>query len=495
MKRQVFLTAAERVLKEMGHPMDATDIVNKAIMDGYIQSKGKTPENTMRARLSEDISNYKNNSRFKRVGANKFGLRNWHEIEYDKRIIKSRREKVICITQHNIDKTGRFFGFKFNYKDYLDAIKKNDLIEIDKESADNDVNLKQLVSYIILKDKYGKILCYRRGSYSTIKENFLQGLLCIGFGGHLIEKDLYPILDIDESIKNCAYREVKEELKGIIPQNLKFIGTINDDSSLLGLRNFAFVLEGELPADFNIEKSSVELSINQLCLLTESELWNKFHELEFWSQLLCKNIFGHKNKLNTPSIVIRGKKKKYFDNNPYIIVGEIGSGKSEVAKFLSGNFNMEYISSRDSIKEILNKEDFGKGSRTEFQNAALEMIANENGINSLTEKIVEKIKYVNNRKIILDGIRNVATLEKLKKIFPTLIVIYIEMSKDKAFELFKKNRDVTASIHDFRSERSHEVEREIPLFLSRTDIYIFNGGKLNQLYIELAKWWDINVKT
>jgi hypothetical protein len=50
-----FKAAAREVLKEMGHPLHYSDITEIALESGYLRSVGRTPHNTMRARLSVDV--------------------------------------------------------------------------------------------------------------------------------------------------------------------------------------------------------------------------------------------------------------------------------------------------------------------------------------------------------------------------------------------------------------------------------------------------------
>jgi hypothetical protein len=50
-----FKAAAREVLKEVGHPLHYTDITELALESGYLKSAGRTPQNTMRARLSVDV--------------------------------------------------------------------------------------------------------------------------------------------------------------------------------------------------------------------------------------------------------------------------------------------------------------------------------------------------------------------------------------------------------------------------------------------------------
>jgi hypothetical protein len=50
-----FKAAAREVLGEVGHPLHYTDITEIALQSGYLKSAGRTPQNTMRARLSVDV--------------------------------------------------------------------------------------------------------------------------------------------------------------------------------------------------------------------------------------------------------------------------------------------------------------------------------------------------------------------------------------------------------------------------------------------------------
>ena len=50
-----FKAAAREVLKEIGHPLHYSDITEIALESGFLRSAGRTPHNTMRARLSVDV--------------------------------------------------------------------------------------------------------------------------------------------------------------------------------------------------------------------------------------------------------------------------------------------------------------------------------------------------------------------------------------------------------------------------------------------------------
>jgi hypothetical protein len=50
-----YKAAAHEVLSEVGHPLHYLDITEIALQSGYLKSSGRTPQNTMRARLSVDV--------------------------------------------------------------------------------------------------------------------------------------------------------------------------------------------------------------------------------------------------------------------------------------------------------------------------------------------------------------------------------------------------------------------------------------------------------
>jgi hypothetical protein len=68
-----FKAAAREVLAEVGHPLHYTDITEIALQSGYLESAGRTPQNTMRARLSVDVRDNPA-TQFKHVAPGVYGL-------------------------------------------------------------------------------------------------------------------------------------------------------------------------------------------------------------------------------------------------------------------------------------------------------------------------------------------------------------------------------------------------------------------------------------
>ncbi|WP_273845132.1 winged helix-turn-helix domain-containing protein [Rubrobacter calidifluminis] len=71
-----FKEAACEVLREVGHPLHYRDITDLAIESGYLESAGRTPHNTMRARLSVDVRDNPHGP-FLRTAPGVFGLKEW----------------------------------------------------------------------------------------------------------------------------------------------------------------------------------------------------------------------------------------------------------------------------------------------------------------------------------------------------------------------------------------------------------------------------------
>lgn len=482
-----FITAAEIILRKFGKPLKVNDILDQAIKEGLIKSKGKTPENTMRARLSEHIREHKDQSIFIRVRSNIFALREWDHEEYKAPIFikNSKYEEVVCLKQDALEKIGRFFGFNPNYSSYLNLLRdKNNIDVIKREKANNNYDAKQLVSYVILKNNSNEILSFTRGKFSSIKDRLLKGVLCIGFGGHVNVDDYYNFFGSEDAgLKNSVYRELNEELRDIKIEEPKLVGVINDDSSLLGYNHFAFVFTTTIKKT-NEKKINTEQSINQLEFLSINELNNRFSELEFWSQLVLKNIIL--NNREEKKVLIKDKKQEI--KFPIIIVGEIGSGKTEIAKIIARKLNSKFISTRKIVADLLEIEDFGIKNRKEFQYKSYQFVKSNGGCNKIAERLIETISF--DSKIIIDGIRHLDTFDMVKNYVNDLTLIYIDLPIDNSYYFFKKRSKRDVTIHEFREVRMHEVEKEVVLFKNRADVYVYNGNDFNELVIELTRWID-----
>ena len=79
----IFLKAAYEVLAKEKRPLGAPEITRIAIREGSLKSSGKTPSQTMKARLSTEILRRGSDSVFMRVEKGKFALREWKEAWHE----------------------------------------------------------------------------------------------------------------------------------------------------------------------------------------------------------------------------------------------------------------------------------------------------------------------------------------------------------------------------------------------------------------------------
>ena len=363
-----FLDIAETVLRKEATPLKPRQIVDRAKDEGLFSDKlsGKTPAQTMKAKLTVDVVTRGPLSRFVRTAPNTFYLR---ELLSDaQRTYMAKRqipagsdERVITIAGEAIDEIGRFQGIKRSSRTYLDAfLKGNHCKPIDRMAAEQDESRKQLLTYILVR--HGKrLLCFRRGVFNRV-EDYLRGSLCVGFGGHVSEADrnLYNYQSLKGVILDNAARELSEELS--LPQTdrerlktstgLRLLGLLNDDSSSTGRKHIAAVLEYAVSASpewHNPQKG--EKSINQLRWLDLDGFPETLREFEYWSQL-CITEFFSKAVRNEPSFLIR-RKNPFRGSHILCIIGGIGSGKSAATAILTQEFDYREINSGQIVAKLL----------------------------------------------------------------------------------------------------------------------------------------------
>lgn len=76
-----FIKAAKLILEKEGKLLSAFEIIEEATKKGLIKTKGKTPQQTMGARIYTDIKRKGEKSLFYKAERGKFGLKKWEEKE------------------------------------------------------------------------------------------------------------------------------------------------------------------------------------------------------------------------------------------------------------------------------------------------------------------------------------------------------------------------------------------------------------------------------
>lgn len=265
---------------------------------------GKTQHKTLQARLSEHILKFRDKSLVYRTSPGRFFLREFmdsgtidprYKVEFHARRRKKdlSNENVLVIPRNTLDENN-ISGFVNDPREVLSLIKRTDAHYKVRKHAEEDFNIKQFVTYVIVV-KNDRVLSYRRGKFSNAGKELLQAR-SIGFGGHVSDLDA-DFLDRDTfGIKNNATRELLEELwlehdEQINLQRsetLQLLSFINVDDTQEARKHIACVLLYFCTPEFEPKKG--ELSINDLRWLDVTRRPNDLDDFELWSKILIEKL-------------------------------------------------------------------------------------------------------------------------------------------------------------------------------------------------------------
>jgi len=478
-----YLRAAVAVLEREQQPMTAKAMIKEALDLGLLEESAS--HNTMRARLSMNVAQNREASTFARTGANTFVLRQWIRegrfTEYKARPFAkelSRGQRVLAIPQGALDRAGRFQGVCRDWQPYADLLESTDLpTHIERFVAEGSDDWKQVLTYILVRLPDQRCVAFRRGSYSNIA-SFLAGQRCLGFGGH-VDQDDRSLFSADWGIRSGAERELAEEMgTSATVDELEVVGVLNDDSSPVGLRHFAFVFEARLKTTPQRPKDlKGEWDVNELTFTSKDDIEADFHSFEYWSQLCAMEYLGAQPqgarvKRRTPNV-------QFNPRALYVVAGEIASGKTEVSRAIAETLNLHGLSTREVVESLVG-EPLDEQRRLVFADLAGQLVSTDAGVAAYADELVRRVREMTQGGVVIDGVRHPAAIERLRKARRDVVVVYVETLPDMAFALYNlRNRH--ASLDDFRAMRQHSVERQLPLVAPEADLTIYNYGSLESL--------------
>jgi predicted NUDIX family phosphoesterase len=191
-------------------------------------------------------------------------------------------QQVLVSDTSLIEQIGVFQGYTPDVEKYISAIfSANHNRFVDRDGAEHDPRLKQLIPYVILRYR-GSVFNYVRGKLSG--ESRLVARRSIGLGGHIEPADLQtPLFSSDRDLYlKCAEREVNEEIQLSAPFRSLIIGLINDDSNDVGRVHLGIVHIWDLEEPAVQKREAV---ITQCRFSEIEELRATGDELETWSQI------------------------------------------------------------------------------------------------------------------------------------------------------------------------------------------------------------------
>lgn len=485
-----FLIVAKRLLEAERRPMSSRELVDLGQKRQLFSDNvaGKTPYQTMKSKLSVHIRRFGEASPFVRTSPGHFYLRallNGGEAPFDAKPIRPQksREKVLAYRASELDTISTWQGIQKRWRRVARSIfarlKPYYLPRFDVEENNN---FTQVVTYVLVS-RGEALLSYRRGTYSRV-DKFLQGAFCVGFGGHVVETDL-DLFNVDTmGVYECAARELAEEL--CLPnadlqrlrqrEGLRIVGIINDDSSEVGRRHLAFVMRYEVSRDPIWERPERgEKAITQLRWISARDpgqvwLW----EFEYWSQL-CLREYAPRLVLVRPAYRLM-RRSPLKPPHILLVIGAAGSGKTLATEVLKTNFGYEEINTGRVVAQLIGIPPIPNTPRHEFQERAWNFISEPSGPERLANRLVEIVQALNGPRILIDGLRQRATIDAIKRLVidKKVGILFVHTSADQSFEFYARRIAEGASMRDFLAARSAKVEGEVEDLISSADAVLYN---------------------
>lgn len=485
-----FLLIAETVLGRTQRSMSAREIVSFAMDQGLFSDRiaGRTPHQTMKSKLSQDIRKSGDSCRFVRTAPGRFHLRSlitdvsdvYHAPPYTK---PASHEHVLAISRDLFSQVVDFQGLTRRWK----TIKKRLLVDgrcewIVRMAAEGNDAFKQVLTYVVVTRR-GSVLCFKRGNYNRV-ESYLRGSRCVGFGGHVSGSDSPPLFPSpDLGVTECVVRELCEELdlpardkrRLLKGQGLAYCGVLNDDSSAVGRRHFAFVFRYETSPDAAWRKPTRgEKSITQLQWLNAHSRAIPIWEFEYWSQLVLRHLFP--NLVTTAQAYRLVRRKPLTPPHLLCVIGEVGSGKSETTQILRDTYGYEEINTGRVMAELLRVPPIPQTPREDFQRQAWEFIGSPNGPARLAEGIIRRVSQTASSRILIDGIRQKETFVELRRIsgHRRLGLLYVFTPPDVAYTFYRARESSGTAFDDYLAIRNAPVEKEVPSMIALADGVLYN---------------------
>lgn len=440
----------------------------------------------MKSKLSVHVRTNGEASPFVRTEPGRFYLRSLlepgQEPYHAKPVQKPKSvEDVLVFSGDWLDNKRRFQGIKRSWKRiYKDLLRPTVCAYLNRRIAETINTHKQVLTYVMVTRK-GQVLTYKRGNYNRV-EDFLKGSECIGFGGHVSGSDLDLLSSEDMGVMECAIRELSEELE--LPaldikrlrdqEGLKCVGVLNDDSSIVGQRHFAFVFQYEVSDDPAWDTPQRgEKSITQLRWLNpNSEIIPIWH-FEYWSQLCLREYFPDLCNA-TPAYRIH-RRRPLQRPQLLCVLGTVGSGKSEVTKILCREHGYHEVNTGRLVAKLLGIPPVPQTPREEFQKKAWHFIQSSNAPQKLAEAIWA---YAQNsdKKLLVDGIRQKTTLDSLRSLAgnKNIGLVYVHTLPDLAYRFYKDREKNDCSIFNFLEVRNAPVEYDVEEMIGQADATLYN---------------------
>jgi predicted NUDIX family phosphoesterase len=159
-----------------------------------------------------------------------------------------------------------------------------------RDLAEYDFEHKQVIPYLIIRNNNSYLLLQRTSKQS---EKRLHNKFSLGIGGHINPESSDHGNNL---IIGGLYKELNEEVLINKPYDLKFIGTINDESNSVSRVHLGLLYELEVQsAEYEVlEKDKMSAQWEN-----RDNLIQYYDRMETWSQIVCDNYIAPEGQKST----------------------------------------------------------------------------------------------------------------------------------------------------------------------------------------------------
>lgn len=164
--------------------------------------------------------------------------------------------------------------------------------------------------------------------------------------------------------------------------------------------------------------------------------------------------------------------------NSIILIGEISSGKSTLAKRLSSELQISKASFGGYLVHYCEVNNIPENQRGDLQNLGQSMI--ESDATGFLKNVID-FSGLKTPNAIFEGVRHHVILKAIQNISKTTQIIYIDATREQRLERFLKREktiDNSRTESEFVAASLHKVEREVAALREFSSIVIESSNSL-----------------
>lgn len=298
-----YLEVAELVLRRVRRPLTSIEILRAAYELGIAPAhlRGRTQHKTMGARLSEDILQLRDESRFYRTAPGRFMLK---ELQQDgsipaefRRPIVARRRRRALPAERSLAFSSTSLASHITSEGTVSCDAVLNLIDQSlyyySSNSRNRITSDFIAWSFALVIRSGHILTYRQGSFREDRDTFVRRRT-IGFYAPVIDDDLTLFDRTDHGIVSSSVRALATDLDlhghfmwDIVAKSSRLVAFVVPSSQ--AINDLLAVVAFSCPEW--LEPTSKRLAINDLEWLDLRVPLNHLEDFDPWSQAVIAKVY------------------------------------------------------------------------------------------------------------------------------------------------------------------------------------------------------------